>query len=144
MKFLKFDRNRNGKIFAKDFVKEIRTQHGIKISEAELEKICNIADKSGQISKADFETYFPDSEIFKALDKNHDGHVTLTEATSKAELAFQLLDKDHDGFLTKSEFSGMTKCMTPKQVRRIMGRLDHDGDGRLDFEEFQQFIKPKT
>ena len=30
------------------------------------------------------------------------------------------------------------------QVRRVMGRLDNDGDGRLDFEEFQQFIKPKT
>ena len=43
-----------------------------------------------QISRADFETYFQDSEIFKALDKNHDGHVTLTEATSKAELAFQV------------------------------------------------------
>ena len=23
-----------------------------------------------------------------------------------------------------------------------MERLDHDGDGRLDFEEFQKFIKP--
>ena len=24
-----------------------------------------------------------------------------------------------------------------------MERLDHDGDGKLDFEEFQKFIKPK-
>ena len=29
------------------------------------------------------------------------------------------------------------------QVKRVMGRLDNDGDGRLDFEEFQKFIKPK-
>ena len=30
------------------------------------------------------------------------------------------------------------------QVKRVMERLDHDGDGKLDFEEFQNFIKPKS
>jgi len=25
-----------------------------------------------------------------------------------------------------------------------MERLDHDGDGKLDFEEFQKFIKPSS
>ena len=29
------------------------------------------------------------------------------------------------------------------QAKRVMGRLDSDGDGKLDFEEFQKFIKPK-
>ena len=29
------------------------------------------------------------------------------------------------------------------QAKRVMSRLDNDGDGKLDFEEFQKFIKPK-
>ena len=42
-----------------------------------------------QITKADFDKYSRNSEIFKALDKNKDGHVSVTEVTSKAKLAFK-------------------------------------------------------
>ena len=79
----------------------------INVDEVELEKICKIADKTGrvkmqvwrkliifrscfQITKDDFDKYSRDSEIFKALDKNKDGHVSVTEVTSKAELAFKV------------------------------------------------------
>lgn len=140
--FEKFDRNKNGTMYAKDFVREINNQ-GIKPDEEELRKICRIADSSGKITKADFEKYSRDSEIFKRLDKNKDGHVSVRELTSKAELAFKALDKDKDGFITKEEFSKIHSTMSPKQVKRVMERLDHDGDGKLDFEEFQKFIKPK-
>lgn len=43
-----------------------------------------------QITRADFERYSRDSEIFKALDKNKDGCVTARELTSKAEMAFKV------------------------------------------------------
>ena len=39
-----------GNIFAKDFVKEIN-MHGLKISETELERICKITDKTGQVQR---------------------------------------------------------------------------------------------
>ena len=29
------------------------------------------------------------------------------------------------------------------QAKRVIGRLDSDGDGKLDFVEFQKFLKPK-
>ena len=68
------------------------------------------------------------------------------------------MDKDHDGYISKSEFASINKYMSPKQVlfvgkyrilntmcqvKRVMGRFDNDGDGKLDFEEFQKFIKKK-
>ena len=97
---------------------------GIKPDEEELRKICRIADSSGkvkikvigpdnqidpqsnsglqintafQITKADFEKYSRDSEIFKQLDKNKDGHVSVRELTSKAELAFKVVFVIQDG-----------------------------------------------
>jgi len=115
---------------------------GLKPTESELEKLCKIADKTGKITKSDFEKYSRDSEIFKALDKNKDGKVSARELTSKAEMAFKALDKDHDGFITREEFARIHTTMSPKQVKRVMERLDHDGDGKLDFEEFEKFIKP--
>ena len=79
---------------------------GIKITDEEMEKISSMADKSGlvilkshksdilpiifQMRKADFEKYSRDSQIFKDLDKNKDGHVSVTEVTSKAEMAFKV------------------------------------------------------
>ena len=63
--FMKFDHNKNGrikkkyhetfiwenilgKIYVKDFVREIKMQ-GVKVGDADLEQICKIADKSGQV-----------------------------------------------------------------------------------------------
>ena len=37
-----------GKIYVKDFVREIKMQ-GVKVGDADLEQICKIADKSGQV-----------------------------------------------------------------------------------------------
>ena len=82
----------------------------LKVDDADLEKICKIADKTGrvvmpvwpsaiinmyyfQVTKNDFEKYSRDSKIFKALDKNKDGHVSAAEVTSKAELAFKVRNK---------------------------------------------------
>ncbi len=45
---------------------------------------------------------------FETLDKDHDGKVTLNEASDHDGLfvAFKNLDKDKDGNLTKQEFEG--------------------------------------
>ena len=37
-----------GKIYVKDFVREIKMQ-GVEVGDADLEHICKIADKSGQV-----------------------------------------------------------------------------------------------
>jgi Ca2+-binding EF-hand superfamily protein len=44
---------------------------------------------------------------FEALDKDHDGKISLNEAAENDDLfvAFKSLDKDKDGMLTREEFA---------------------------------------
>ena len=43
-----------------------------------------------QLSRTGFESYCKESELFKSLDKNHDGVTSLRELTSKEEMAFKV------------------------------------------------------
>jgi len=47
---------------------------------------------------------------FAALDANHDGKVSVHEASANDEVfvAFKKLDADHDGDLTQAEFAAFT------------------------------------
>ena len=44
--------------------------------------------------------------VFNALDTNHDGYISATEATALPELAqsFALLDTNHDGRIDRTQF----------------------------------------
>ena len=46
------------------------------------------------MTRTDFDKYSRVSEIFKALDKNKDGHVSLVELTSHAEMAFKVTNQN--------------------------------------------------
>ena len=42
------------------------------------------------MNRAGFDNYLRDSELMASLDKNHDGMLSATELTGKAELAFRV------------------------------------------------------
>lgn len=52
-----------------------------------------------------------DTPSFDALDKDHDGKVSVAEASGHDALfvAFKSLDKDRDGMLTREEFAAFEK-----------------------------------
>ena len=52
-----------------------------------------------------------DAANFDALDKDHDGKVSVSEASGHDALfvAFKSLDKDRDGLLTREEFAAFQK-----------------------------------
>jgi Ca2+-binding EF-hand superfamily protein len=53
-------------------------------------------------------------------------------------------DADHDQCLNITEFrscvTGLGLVMTEEQITAKMAELDQSGDGRLNFEEFAQFM----
>jgi len=137
--FAKFDKNQNGRILIRDFLSEVAEQ-GHAVSQQEVKNIKKYADSDGQLSRTGFESYCKESELFKSLDKNHDGVTSLRELTSKEEMAFKALDKNNDGFISRAEFSKLIKNLPKDQVEKVLAKFDQDGDGKLDYEEFKRMI----
>ncbi|MBZ3878888.1 Calcium-binding protein 8 [Sciurus carolinensis] len=71
------------------------------------------------------------------------------EKTEPAEIreAFRVLDRDGNGFISKQELGMAMRSLgyMPSEVELaiIMQRLDMDGDGQVDFDEFMTILGPK-
>ncbi|KAB5514656.1 hypothetical protein DKX38_028562 [Salix brachista] len=69
-------------------------------------------------------------------------NVGSSPAYDKAELksVFATFDKNGDGFITKQEltqsFKNIRIFMTEKEVEEMVVKVDSNGDGLIDFEEF--------
>jgi len=77
---------------------------------------------------------------FKEADKNGDGKVTADEFPGPPE-RFAMIDKDKDGAITQEELAAAMKAMAAggeggKGGKRMMMRLDKDGDGKVSRTEF--------
>jgi len=58
----------------------------------------------------------------------------------RTEAAFNVFDSDKDGYVTKQEFLRNTTKLTDEQVTAMIDRLDVDGDGKLNKEEFEKLM----
>ncbi|KAJ1821069.1 Calcineurin subunit B [Coemansia sp. RSA 2599] len=67
----------------------------------------------------------------------------------KLRFAFKIYDMDRDGFISNGELFMVLKMMTgnnltPAQLQQIVDKTireaDKDGDGKIDFTEFKNFV----
>lgn len=139
--FDRADKNGNGRISVAEYV-NIFNEHGIEISQEEVEKVSQLANDDGEVTKDEFVSYARNSDFFKSqLDKNDgDSMASKREAVAKAERAFKLFDKDNDGFITKDEFQKISKKLSREQIEAVFSKFDKDGDGVLSFEEFRKML----
>ena len=116
--FDKADKNGNGRISVEEYV-QIFSEHGIQLSQDEVDKVSSLANDDGEVTKDEFLNYAKHSDFFKSqMDKNSsDSMAAKQEAIAKAERAFKLFDKDNDGYITKQEMLTSTKKLTQKQVK---------------------------
>lgn len=67
------------------------------------------------------------------------------EENDKLRGSFQALDKDRDGFISKDElkagfklmYSHLSESDLNKEIDRVFERADLDGDGMIDYSEWQ-------
>merc|ERR1711936_867330 len=118
--FKRADVKGEGRLTAEAYKKIIR-DHSLGLSNAEIAHLVDIADK------------------------NHDGFISFEEFVGESErrrreAAFNIFDSDKDGYVTKQEFLRNTSKLTDEQVTAMIDRLDVDGDGKLNKEEFEKLM----
>jgi len=131
--FKKADVNGDGYISADEYYRILK-DHGIECTHEEILQIMQIADKDhdGKISKEEF-VGGP-----SATERRKSGVGLDTDA--KAELAFNVFDKNRDGYVTKNEMLKVSKNLTKEQVDAVFERNDGNQDGKLNLQEFQEFM----
>jgi calcium-binding protein CML len=61
--------------------------------------------------------------------------------------AFNVFDQNGDGFITVEELRsvlsslGLKQGRTTEDCRKMISKVDADGDGRVDFTEFKQMMR---
>merc|ERR1712151_1190180 len=61
---------------------------------------------------------------------------------------FRIWDKNGDGLVSKKEFGTILKDVMPnmtiEQIKALMVSIDSDKDGKIDYEDFCEFLYKKT
>ncbi|XP_073065329.1 probable calcium-binding protein CML18 [Primulina eburnea] len=126
--------------------KKFDTNGDGKISPSELGSVLNGLDSRTTEDEV--------ARIMSELDIDGDGFIDLNEfkafhcvgGDSNKELreAFDLYDRDKNGKISAKELHtvlrGLGEKCSLKDCRRMIGSVDVDGDGCVDFEEFKKMM----
>ena len=107
--------------------------------------------------------FIPDKDLIQMIDKidvNGDGYVDIDEFGALYQTimderdeeedmreAFNVFDQNGDGFITVEELRSVLSSLGLKQGRTIedckkmIKKVDVDGDGKVNFKEFKQMMK---
>ena len=130
-----FDKNGDGKI-ARNELKEFFKSVGILIPEKEINEMMAKMDVNGD--------GFMDINEFGSL------YQELMEEKEEEEdmrEAFRVFDQNGDGFITGEELRSVLASMGLKQGRtleeckKMISKVDVDGDGMVNFKEFKQMMR---
>ncbi|XP_073042447.1 probable calcium-binding protein CML18 [Primulina eburnea] len=127
--FKKFDANGDGKISLSE-LGAVLNGLGSKTTEDEVERIMSELDIDGD--------GFIDLNEFKAF------HLVGGDSNKELREAFDLYDQDKNGKISAKELHTVLRCLgekcSLKDCRRMIGSVDVDGDGCVDFEEFKKMM----
>jgi calcium-binding protein CML len=126
--FNKFDKNGDGKI-SRTELKEMMTALGSKTTTEEV------------------------TRMMEELDRNGDGYIDLKEFgelhngggdTKELREAFEMYDLDKNGLISAKELHAVMRRLGEKcslgDCRRMIGNVDADSDGNVNFEEFKKMM----
>lgn len=130
-----FDRNGDGRITRKELSDSLKNL-GITISEQDLTQMIEKIDVNGDgyVDKDEF------GELYNAIMYEKDDEEDIREA-------FNVFDQNGDGFITGEELSavlcslGLKHGKSVEYCMNMIKKVDVDGDGMVNFNEFKQMMK---
>ncbi|KAI6694132.1 hypothetical protein NL676_021842 [Syzygium grande] len=150
--FATFDRNRDGLITRGELRESLRGV-GISVSDAELEEAVtgSDADGDGCLNLDEFCSLLESISTASGGDEREAMKVggDFGEGDSQeAELkeAFDVFDRDRDGVITVEELRlvlsslGMREGKRTEECEEMIRKVDVDGDGRINFDEFKRMM----
>lgn len=147
--FQLLDRNGDGRI-TREELEDCLGKLGIPVPGDELAAmIARIdADGDGCVDEEEF------GELYRAImstgggeDEEKKGGDEGVEEDEDMREAFRVFDANGDGYITVEELGavlaslGLKQGRTAEECRRMIGQVDRDGDGRVDFHEFLQMMR---
>ncbi|KAL5543139.1 hypothetical protein UlMin_010849 [Ulmus minor] len=133
--FQMFDKNGDGRISKKELNDSLENL-GIFIPDKELSQMINKIDVNGD-GCVDLEEF---GELYQSIMDERDGEEDMKEA-------FDVFDQNGDGFITVDELRSVLASLGLKQGRavedckKMIMKVDVDGDGRVNYKEFKQMMK---
>ncbi|CAI0629343.1 unnamed protein product [Linum tenue] len=141
--FATFDKNGDGFI-TKQELKESLKNIRISVTEAEVEEMVAKVDSNGD-GLIDFEE-------FKILCRNmaaggEGEEIKIDSGGDELRDAFEVFDRDRDGLITVEELGSVLSSLGMKEGKRMeackemIRRVDADGDGMVNFDEFRTMMR---
>ena len=139
-----FDRNGDGRITREELADSLG-KLGMAVPGDELAAMIARIDADGD-GCVDVEEF---GELYRAITSRGAGEnpVAAEEDDEDMREAFRVFDANGDGYITVEELGavlsslGLKQGRTAEECRRMIGQVDRDGDGRVDFHEFRQMMR---
>ncbi|KAL2328860.1 hypothetical protein Fmac_022287 [Flemingia macrophylla] len=132
--FEMFDRDGDGRITVKELNASLENL-GMVIAEKDLEQMID-ANGDGCVNAEEF------GELYDSIMEERD----VDEEEDMRE-AFNVFDQNRDGFITVEELRtvlaslGLRHAATLDGCKKMITKVDVDGDGRVNYKEFTQMMK---
>ncbi|XP_042466648.1 calmodulin-like protein 3 [Zingiber officinale] len=137
--FQMFDRDGDGSI-TKEELQESLKNLGIQTAEEELAAMIEKIDANGD-GRVDVEEF---GELYRSVMMDESGDEDPEEDMREA---FDVFDQNGDGFITVEELRsvlsslGLKQGRTVEDCKKMISKVDVDGDGKVNFKEFKQMMK---
>eukprot|EP00270_Netrium_digitus_P011390 TRINITY_DN361_c0_g1_i3.p1 TRINITY_DN361_c0_g1~~TRINITY_DN361_c0_g1_i3.p1 ORF type:complete len:173 (+),score=40.69 TRINITY_DN361_c0_g1_i3:144-662(+) len=134
--FRRFDRNGDGSISASE-IKDVLHCIGVQATEEEIASMIQAADVDGN-GAVDFEEFLQlNASAFK---------MESSGSTEILRTVFEMFDLDKNGYISADElFVVMANLgeegLTRDECQRMIQGVDTDGNGFVDFEEFEKMMQ---